>query len=130
MGHPNAALVRRGYEAFGRRDMDTLAELFADDLTWHSTASNTPFAGDFKGQKEVFAMLATIPQEVDRLDQEIHDIVAGDDHTIAIVRNHVERKGRSAVLDAVHIFHVDDGLVTEVWIVDASPAKTAAFYAD
>ena len=32
----NAAIVRRGYEAFNTRDLRTLAELFGDKVSWHT----------------------------------------------------------------------------------------------
>lgn len=40
----DAALVRRGYEAFSTGDMDTLRELFAEDAVWH-TGGSGPLAG-------------------------------------------------------------------------------------
>ncbi|MBI4260731.1 MAG: nuclear transport factor 2 family protein, partial [Actinobacteria bacterium] len=33
--HPNAGLVRKGLEAFGSGDMETVQELIADDVVWH-----------------------------------------------------------------------------------------------
>jgi len=32
----NAAIVRRGYEAFNRGDLTTLPELFGDNVSWHT----------------------------------------------------------------------------------------------
>jgi ketosteroid isomerase-like protein len=34
--HPNVELTRRGYEAFAKADLAALAELIADDVTWHA----------------------------------------------------------------------------------------------
>jgi ketosteroid isomerase-like protein len=39
MGHPNEDLVRRGYDAFGSGDMQTLRELFHPDIVWHAPAT-------------------------------------------------------------------------------------------
>jgi ketosteroid isomerase-like protein len=36
MGHPNEDLIRRGYDAFSRGDMDTLRALFHPDIVWHA----------------------------------------------------------------------------------------------
>ena len=33
--HPNVELLRRGYAAHGAGDLDTVNELFADDVVWH-----------------------------------------------------------------------------------------------
>jgi SnoaL-like domain len=35
MAHPSEELVRRGYEAFNRGDVETLRQLFADTTIWH-----------------------------------------------------------------------------------------------
>jgi ketosteroid isomerase-like protein len=34
--HPNAELVRRGYEAFNTADMRRLAEIFDGSASWHT----------------------------------------------------------------------------------------------
>ncbi|AWT47579.1 MULTISPECIES: nuclear transport factor 2 family protein [Streptomyces] len=46
--HPHAALVRRGYEAFQRGDMETLRSLMTGDCTHHVPGSH-PLSGDHKG---------------------------------------------------------------------------------
>ena len=33
--HPNAALIREALEAFNSGDVETYAELLADDVVWH-----------------------------------------------------------------------------------------------
>jgi ketosteroid isomerase-like protein len=39
MAHPNEELVRKGYDAFNRGDMDTLRELFDPEIVWHFPAA-------------------------------------------------------------------------------------------
>jgi len=46
--HPHARLVREGYEAFQRGDMDTLRSLMTSDATHHVPGSHQ-LSGDFKG---------------------------------------------------------------------------------
>jgi uncharacterized protein len=48
MGHPNEDLIRRGYDAFSRGDMDTLRELFHLDIVWHAPGRSQLF-GDHRG---------------------------------------------------------------------------------
>ena len=45
----NAAIVRRGYEAFNTADMETLTELFDESASWH-TPGRSRIAGDHKGR--------------------------------------------------------------------------------
>ena len=44
--HPNGELIRSGFEAFAKGDMDTVGALFDDDLVWHS-AGTSVLAGDY-----------------------------------------------------------------------------------
>ncbi|MGI5460435.1 nuclear transport factor 2 family protein [Streptomyces sp. CA-249302] len=46
--HPHAQLIRKGYEAFSRGDMDTLRSMMTGDATHHVPGSH-PLSGDFKG---------------------------------------------------------------------------------
>ncbi|MFF4583974.1 nuclear transport factor 2 family protein [Streptomyces sp. NPDC001388] len=46
--HPHASIVREGYEAFQRGDMDTLRGMMTGDCTHHVPGSH-PLAGDYKG---------------------------------------------------------------------------------
>src|SRR5205814_2780451 len=52
VAHPNEELLRTGYDAFSKGDMDSIRGLFADDIVWHSPGRN-PLAGDFRGVDEV-----------------------------------------------------------------------------
>jgi ketosteroid isomerase-like protein len=52
----NAAIVRRGYEAFNTGDLTTLAKLLGADVTWHSPG-RSPLAGDVVGRQAVLARL-------------------------------------------------------------------------
>ena len=48
----NAAIVRRGYEAFNKADIATLTKLFDEKASWH-TPGRSPIAGDRKGRDAV-----------------------------------------------------------------------------
>ncbi|WP_251024548.1 nuclear transport factor 2 family protein [Arthrobacter sp. ISL-65] len=50
----DADLVRRGYEAFGAGDMDTLRSLFEEDAVWHLGGSGG-LSGDKQGRDAVLA---------------------------------------------------------------------------
>ncbi|MFJ4623022.1 nuclear transport factor 2 family protein [Streptomyces sp. NPDC088812] len=46
--HPHALLVRKGYDAFMRGDMDSLRAMMTGDCTHHVPGSH-PLSGDHKG---------------------------------------------------------------------------------
>ena len=55
--HPNADLLRKGYEAFDKGDMAVLTELFAADVVWH-VPGTSPISGVHRGREAVFAAFA------------------------------------------------------------------------
>lgn len=128
MAHPNAELLRRGYEAFAEQDMETVSDLWTDDIGWHSYGES-PFSGDFKGKQEVFGVLAKIPQETESFSQELHDIVANDEHAIALVSQTMTVNGQTTTFETVHIWHVNsDNKFTEAWIVPMDQAAAAKIW--
>lgn len=129
MAHPNEDLLRRGYEAFRSGDLDTMSELFADDITWRASG-DSPLSGEFHGQQEVFANFARIPELTSAFDMQIHDVLANDEHAVGMVKMHAERNGQSMDGDAIHVYHVEDGQVTEAWIVQVDQAAWDEFWAD
>ena len=115
MAHPNEDLVRRGFAAFGTGDMATLSELFADDLVWH-VGGRSAITGDYKGKNEVFALFAQFAKLAGGTFRlAIHDVLANDEHAVALVRATAEREGKTLDNNGVQIFHVKGGKVTESW---------------
>jgi uncharacterized protein len=58
----NAALVRRGYEAFNSADMKTLTELFDERAVWR-VPGRSSLAGDHEGRESAFAYFGRLGQE-------------------------------------------------------------------
>jgi ketosteroid isomerase-like protein len=115
MAHPNEDLLRKGYAAFAAADLDTLRGLFADDIAWHAPGDNQ-LSGDFRGQDEVFGLFAKVAELTGGTFRlEIHDVLANDEHGVALVRATGQREGKSLEDRQAHVFHVKDGKVTEFW---------------
>ena len=116
MTHPNEDLVRRGLAAFGTGDIATLQELFADDIVWHFPG-NSQVSGDFKGKAEVLGWLAKNAElSGGTLRVEAHDVLANDEHAVALIRVTAQRAGKSLDDPSVQMFHIKDGKATEVWV--------------
>ncbi len=95
--HPNAQLVRKGYEAFSKGDMETVDQLFADDIVWHEGGRN-PLAGEYKGKDQAFALLGKLFELTEgTLKIDVHDVIANDEHAVALVTISATRK-RSQLL--------------------------------
>ena len=123
MSHPNADLVRKGFEAFATGDMAMLDQLMADDATWHTPGRN-PLAGDFRGKEAIFGNFAQLRQQTDSFEQDVHAILADDEHTVALVNVTVTRGGKTVTGQQALVFHIVDGKATEVWV---APTDQYAF---
>ncbi|HEX8099329.1 MAG TPA: nuclear transport factor 2 family protein [Actinomycetota bacterium] len=128
MAHPNEELIRRGYEAFGKGDMDTLNELFTDDIVWHSPGRNQ-LAGDFRGKQEVFGTFQKVFELTGgNFKLDIHDVVANDDHVVVLARSTGEREGKTLDDNSLQLFHVKNGKVTEQWLYPGDPYAADEFW--
>jgi hypothetical protein len=128
MAHPNEDLMRRGFEAFGKGDMATIAELFADDIVWHAPG-NSPLSGDFKGRDSVLELLGKSAElSGGTLKLEVHDILANDEHGVALLRGTAQRGGKSLDNYSVQVFHIRDRKVVETWFHPGDQAANDEFW--
>ena len=115
MAHPNEDLVREGFAAFGRGDMDAQRKVFADDLRWHAVG-RSPLAGDYEGTEQVLQYFGRLFELTGgTFSLELHDVLANDEHAVALVTVRGERAGRQLADNEVLTFHIRDGKVSEVW---------------
>ncbi len=117
--HPNAALHRKGHEAFSTGDMATLTELIAEDTLWH-TAGRSPIAGDYRGRDAVFEFLAKLAELSEgTMKIQDHDFLASDEHadqhTVALFNITAARAGKTLDANYCEVVHWRDGQVVEDW---------------
>ncbi|MFD9222723.1 nuclear transport factor 2 family protein [Streptomyces sp. NPDC060064] len=60
--HPDCALIRRGYAAFGSGDMETLGSLMTADVVHHVPGSS-PISGHHKGRDAVLQLYRRFGEE-------------------------------------------------------------------
>jgi uncharacterized protein (TIGR02246 family) len=107
--HPNAAVVRRINEAMSAGDMETAASLVADDVVWHQIGAAEPI----RGKAALAASMAGFAEA--SITYDVHDILASDDHVIALGTASATLGGRSLTSRTAEIHHVRNGQVTERW---------------
>jgi ketosteroid isomerase-like protein len=113
--HPNLDLMRRGYAAYASGDLETISQLFADDVVWH-VSGRSPLSGDYTGREQVFGFFGTLQELSGGTSRvEVHDLLADDEHGVAIVTQSGTRNGRSYEGKVTHVLHLRDGKVTEFW---------------
>ncbi len=110
----NAAVVRRGYEAFNNGDMGTLTELFDENASWH-TPGRSSLAGDHEGREASFAQFGRYGGETGgTFKAELREVLADDDgRVVGIHHNSAERNGKRLDVDCCLVFQIEDGRVTD-----------------
>lgn len=110
MSHPNEAVVRRMYAAINDRDMDALLAQFADDAVWHGGEAQ------IRGKEAIGQLVrGLIEASGGTLHIDLHDVLANDEHVVALQSTTAEREGRRLADRVVYVFHVEDRQITEAW---------------
>lgn len=122
--HPNAAVVREGFERFVRGDVAGLLDLFAEDAVWHVPGANA-MAGDYRGREEIVAFLRrTAVETAGTYRVDLLWVVADDEHTVAVYRARGERAGRSLDIEQALLIELRGGLWADI---RAQPLDQSAF---
>jgi ketosteroid isomerase-like protein len=124
----DAALIRRGYEAFIAGDMDTLMELFTEDSVWN-TGGTGALSGIKRGRDAILAYFGELGSRSNgSLKVTLEDVATGDRYTIGVHSNQAERDGKSLDQRSVIVFTVSDGKVTEALELQEDTAEVADFW--
>jgi hypothetical protein len=128
--HPNLQIARAGYEAFARGDLAAVSDLFSDDIVWHSGGSNV-LTGDYVGKEAVLGFFSLLMQESGgTFRNDIHDMLANDEHGVALVTVSATRGGESFEGKVIHVFHMSDGRMTEFWSYPEDQSRFDEFWMD
>ena len=87
-------IVRRGIDAFNRRDVDLLAELTTPDFEWFPALPGTVEADGYRGREGMetyFAEIRGTWEELSVLVDDVHDLGDG-----ALVLGRTEGRGRAS----------------------------------
>ena len=111
----NAATIRRGYELFNTGNLGELAQIFAEDVSWH-TGGRGPLGGDKRGRDATFAYFGQLGElSGGTFRAELHDLVANEEHVVGLHTGTAQREGKSLNLKETLVFHLRDGRIVEVW---------------
>lgn len=119
--HPNAALARSAMDSLNSGDFAAMADLLADDVVWHEIGRAEPR----RGKAEMGAVTSGQDYEI---TAKLHDVVANDEHVIALVDATATRGGKTLDYRTAEIMHVRDGKVTERWAFSDDTAAIVDFF--
>jgi ketosteroid isomerase-like protein len=120
--HPNGTLLRGLLEAFSAGDVQAMEASFHDDVTWHAPGTNR-FSGLFHGRAAAMQRLAHMREAGISTNFDVHDVVANDEHAVALVHLHLEvADGRRYDQPQVQVAHVQQGRIVEFWTMNQDQA--------
>ena len=121
--HPNVTLVRDLFAAMDRGDIQWMEDHTADDIVWH-TGGNSRASGVRRGKDSVRELMGSVGGS-GAMKADVHDVIGNDDHTVVLGTAVVTApSGKSVEYNYVNVFHIDDGMVTEVWGLAENDAAT------
>jgi ketosteroid isomerase-like protein len=115
MAHPNEELLRNAYATFARGDIEGYWQMYAEDFAFH-VPGRGQMAGTYKGKDQFFGMIGKVMQLTgDAFQEEVHDVVANDEHGVVLATHRFERNGRQREYRTAHVYHIRDGKPAECW---------------
>jgi uncharacterized protein len=110
----NVDIVKRGYEAFGRGDVNGVLSLLEETVEWETPGSpEFPTAGRRRGHREVAGFFHTLAQTYDFERFEPKSFIAQGDSVVVLGEDSVRLKsnGTRLEVDWVHVFELRNGKV-------------------
>ena len=112
--HPNTVLLRRLYDAYARRDKETISEIIAEDCTWRIPGRG-PSSGTHTGRAAILELFRDLMRKSKGgASIELHDVLANDHTAVAIQTGHATIDGRSSSLQEVLVHTIRDGRVVDM----------------
>ena len=123
--HPNAALVRQYLDTFNSDNPEAAGEFLSDDVEWHEIGRDEPIIGRAALRER---MMGAGKPEWDITGGEVHDVVGGDDHTVALLTAHAVWGEKSIDYKVAELFHVRDGKITARWAMSDDTEAINTFF--
>ena len=119
--HPNAALVRRVFAAFGK-DAMALSAALARDIVWR-VPGETVMSGEYHGRRDVVEFLRRTGLETGgTYRSRLHTVFADDDWAVAIYRATGSRNAIDLDVEQALVIRIDSGQWQEVTAVPLDSA--------
>jgi uncharacterized protein len=117
MATAKEAVVRRMVDALQRGDAATIGALLGEDVVYHFPGRSA-VAGTYRGRGEVLGLFGAFSRLLGGPPSlSSHDVVASEAHVVELATHAAERGGRPYEWHAVRIYHVDEALISEIWLM-------------
>ena len=108
------ARAREFYAVFNARNIEKALEFYSESIVFHTPVFPQPL----RGKEALRAITKRIFDATDEYSLEPHDILANDDHVVAVLMVRGRRGDMVLNERGVHVMHVDgEGKIVELWAV-------------
>ena len=126
--HPNEQLIREMYGAMARADGRRLAQFLTADTQW-IIAGRGQLSGTYTGPDEIFGLWKRVAQQSGGgLQLELRDVVANDDHAVALVNVRGRRAERQLDQRQVVVFEFERGVLRSGTFIYEDPDAYEEFW--
>lgn len=110
----NVAVMQRGYDAFNTGDMDTLVEVFDENMVWHLPGRSS-FADDYQGRDATLAYFGQLAEQTNgTFRAELQQLCPGEDGTVVGIQTSTgDRNGKHLEVVNCIVFRLEDGRVVD-----------------
>ena len=123
--HPNAAKLRAAAEALeASGDMSSQMGMIDDNIVWHEIGSDEPV----RGKQALGERMSGMPEGAG-ITIDTHDIIANDEHAVALVTATATMGDQSLTYRTAEIYHMKDGKITERWAFSDDTDRINQFFA-
>jgi uncharacterized protein len=120
----NSDALKRGYEAFNNGDIDTVREIFAEDIRWEGPSTEgVPMSGTHEGRDTVLQALGAIGESFEQFHVSPDEMV--EDGETIVVLSHLDAKskaGNEIKLPGVEVWRMSGGIANRVQSVSDTAA--------
>lgn len=123
--HPNAANYRKMSKATEEGNFEAYGDAISDDVEWWEIGSDQPVRGKAALMERMQGMMGGDTS----FKIDLHDVIANDEHMVALVTATVDRAGKTLTYKTAEIYHVKDGKITHRWAFSDDTAAINDFFA-
>ena len=111
MSQESVEIVRRGYEAFNRGDIDGVVGLLAPDFEYVASGLVPGVGGVYRGAEGLRGFAKTFWAEFDDPGIEVHELIDAGEQVVAstTMRGHGKQSGAETSWDVCQVWTVRDG---------------------
>ena len=114
----NTDVLKQGYEAYGRGDLEAAMENWHDDVRWEgSGSSRVPGNGVHEGKQAIAGTLQQVAEAYDTFTVEPDEFIEDGDTVVTLGHGTVAKGGRSEQVPFVHVWRFEGGKVKRVQLL-------------